>query len=94
MSQQNEGSNETSAALGPLNQIGSIAFVFFCGPYLYQASIEAVRAFTRANYGFEGTFVSYFWAFMVAVGGYALAKFVIFLVLTFGVFGISQGSGR
>lgn len=77
MSHNNEGSSETSAASGALVTVGSIAFVYFCGPYIYHASIDAVREFTRANYGFDGQIVDYFWAFMVALGGYGFAKFVL-----------------
>ena len=58
MSHSNESANETSAATGPLNTIGSIAFVFFCGPYIYHASIDTVQDFALTNYGFHGALVT------------------------------------
>ncbi len=94
MSQHNEGSNETSAAIGPLSQIGSIAFIFFCGPYFYRASIGTVQEFTLANYGLDGWVVNYFWIGMIGVGGYGVGNFVIYLLLSLGIFGLVQGRRR
>ena len=94
MSHQNENPDETSAAARGFTFIASIAFVFFCGPYLYRASIAFVQDFARENYGFDGALITYFWLFVVALGGFGFAKLVIFLVLKLGIFGFAASRGR
>lgn len=94
MSNQNGNPDETSVVARGFTFIASIAFVFFCGPYLYRASIGFVQAFARENYGFDGALITYFWIFVVAFGGFGFAKLVIFLLLKLGVFGIAASQGR
>lgn len=94
MSDPNGGRAPMAAAESIFGTAAAIGVAFFAGPPIYHHTIDLVQNYALHNYGFQGEVISYFWAFMIAVGSYGLSKLLLSIVLKLLLFQSGQWRGR